>query len=252
MKEPTEVEKKYLKYLEEHPGATSAEIVKAWKMKPETVASRLSVMWTAGFISRTENLQGKGYRYWSRDKGPAEAAALSLTKENIAATEEKLTSLLKPDPSTTFLGGLVATRDESLSDLVDQFVLTLSEEIVRRVRPMVVEKLSASVASMTREIVQTIPSPKPQLKRILICGLQDGYGKMVQKEFEGVAEIRYLSPEASFDRLKSNSTQVEHVVVAADFVGHKHTEAIQSTGVKPILVRGGLTKIKDKLMELSV
>ena len=247
MKEPTEVEKKYLKYLEEHPGATSVEIVKAWNMKPETVASRLSVMCAAGLIRRSINLEGKGFKYWLGNK----IVLLPTKNEEKVVIAQTMARESKPkDPAS---GAPVAPAPVvSLGDLVDKFVLTLSEEIVRRVRPMVVEKLSASVNAMTKEIVRTVPEQKVQLKRVLVCGVLEKQGRMLEEEFRGVCDVQFVTVDDNISLWKSKAAKAHATFVMGDFVSHKHTEALAAAGVTAVVHHGGFTVLKDKIMEVCI
>jgi AmiR/NasT family two-component response regulator len=75
---------------------------------------------------------------------------------------------------------------------------------------------------------------------------------MIEKEFEGVADLRFANSDEHESLWKSRAAKANHTVMMVDFLSHKHVEAVKSTGVKAIVVRGGLTKLRDKLMELSV
>lgn len=145
----------------------------------------------------------------------------------------------------------VVVKKSELDKLVDSFVGALATQVIERLRPMLIERLKDSVVAMTEEIVHTAPV-KTKLPSILIGGLHPDQTKMIEKEFEGVADLRFVSADESNSVWKSRAANAQHTLLMVDFLSHKHIETVKATGVMPIILRGGLTKMRDKLMELSV
>ena len=143
--------------------------------------------------------------------------------------------------------------DAALLSLVNKFVTSLTDEIVSRLRPSLIEKLTQEIGGMTEEITRAIPrKEKVRLRRVLICGCLDKQGQMLKQEYEGMLDIDWVTVECSADVWKNKARNAFAVLVMADFVSHKHIEMIKEAGAIPEIQKGGYTKLRDRLLELSI
>jgi len=246
----TKTEKKYIDFMHAHPGATTQDIVDVWKLDKSTVSARLSTMYAAGFFRR-EQVRGSGtrgtaYMYWVKDKEeqPAPRVPLHRTPESM----EKY-----PDKAVVVVPEKEAKPVRGLDLLVDVFVDALAGTIADRLKPLIISKLTESVADMTKEITRAIPKEvKIKLHKVLVCGCLDKQGQMLKQEFKGMLDLDYVTVGDAPDVWKNKARSAEAVFVMADFVSHQHTESIKATGVTPVIHRGGFTILKDRLLALSI
>ena len=252
----TKTEQRYVDYITAHPGVTAVEIVEAWNADKSTVSARLSTMYAGGFFSREKiNLaRGMTYKYWVSDK------RTELRAAKVKVFPEKVTgdTLFRPPEAKAVPVELEkkiteAVKPSGLDRLVDVFVDALACTIADRLKPLVIEKLTASVKNMTEEITREIPkTAKVKLKRILICGCLDRQGQMLKQEYDGMLDIDWVTVESSADVWKGKSRNANAVIVMTDFVSHKHIEMIKDTGATPEIHKGGYSKLRDRLIELSI
>jgi hypothetical protein len=210
----------------------------------------------------TKQRDGQTMRYFVKPKSkvvelpqvsPPALMNTNLFKPVSQETDNKIQDALnlprREGKSTPYM-----THPTGLDDLVNELVTAIANKVVERVRPVVIERLRESVAAMTAEVVEKVApqKEKPKLPSIFIGGLHPDQVHMIEKEFEGVADLRFANSDEHESLWKSRAAKANHTVMMVDFLSHKHVEAVKSTGVKAIVVRGGLTKLRDKLMELSV
>lgn len=134
-----------------------------------------------------------------------------------------------------------------LTDFIQNISNTLAEQIIMRVESHLVDRLSQLSARIPERVV---PATKTKLKRVLVCGLLPAQAGLIQSEFHSCLDLRFLSVDDKIDKFKTHATHVDHVIVMTNFISHKHQEAIECVGVKPILVSGGMSSLKDKLTEI--
>ena len=250
----TKTELLYTDFIRAHPGATPQEIIDAWKLDKSTVSARLSTMFANGFFTREKLIVGHSatYKYWLADKMPQgkerqRKAKEPTTKKEIAAQ----VTVPKAVARQTDIATVVPNR--GLDRLVDVFVDALACTIADRLKPLVIEKLTASVKNMTEEITREIPKgDKIRLKKVLVCGCLDKQGQMLKQEFKDMLDLDYVTVESAADVWKGKAKAAAVVYVMADFVSHQHIETIKAVGVIPVIYKGGFTNLKDRLLALSI
>ena len=261
----TKTELLYTDFIRAHPGATPQEIIDAWKLDKSTVSARLSTMFANGFFTREKLIIGHcaTYKYWLADKMPQgknkqlepkvkispEKIPLHRTPESMAKYPDK--GVLSVPPAAIPAAAEVPNR--GLDRLVDVFVDALACTIADRLKPLVIEKLTASVKNMTEEITREIPKgDKIRLKKVLVCGCLDKQGQMLKQEFKDMLDLDYVTVESAADVWKGKAKAAAVVYVMADFVSHQHIETIKAVGVIPVIYKGGFTNLKDRLLALSI
>lgn len=228
-------EQKIFEFIEKIPACTTSDIAKHFGKTEAWAGPVISIMYNQKkVLSRTHNLEGRGYRWYVAGQAP---------KFENPMTQEKHVLLVEPPRHAPVF---------EIESLVDKFVDTLAEEIVSRLRPAIVEKLTDEVQSMSKDIVNKAVLPTKDLKRVLVCGVLSKQGSEMQREFDGVGDVRFVTVDDNAGLWKSRATHADHVILWTNFVSHKHQEVLTGAGVKPIFVTGGLTAVKDKIMELCV
>lgn len=263
-KDITKIEQKYLDYITAHPGVSAIEIVDAWKAEGSTVSARLSTMYGRGFFNREKTVIGRGitYRYWVREKGEVRTAAVPVFPEKSLPVRVK-PKIEMPKARPAEAKAVPAELEKKITEatqkpsgldlLVNVFVDALACTIADRLKPLVIEKLTASVKNMTEEITREIPrSDKIKLKRVLVCGCLDRQGQMLKQEYTGMLDIDWVTVESSSDVWKGKARNANAVIVMTDFVSHKHIDMIKETGAIPEIHKGGYAKLRDRLIELSI
>jgi hypothetical protein len=250
-------------------GATKKQIAKRLGTAIETPTYRAEQLIKAGLVMKGKH--GLEVVYIMKPKVPPAMPSFTqpikpvntipaladteLFKQNAETLEREYRREVGMSPSLGTSYGPAVTRVEGLDELVNSFVESLASQITARLRPMLVERLKDSVAAMTEEIVAKpieFPKPKPYLPSVLIGGLKGDQVEMFTREFEGVADLRFVGADEGTSVWKSRAAHAKHTVLMVDFLSHKHVEQLKAMGVCPIEIRGGMTKLRDKLMELSV
>lgn len=252
-------ERKILDFIAGSPACTTKDVAVHFKKSEAWAGPFISVLFnTKKVLDRTLNLENRGYRWYAAGMKPKFEKPASPEG---APSPFELRTIPKPNPPVAFkqsiLDEAVVRQEErtKLGDLVNQFVDALADEVVSRLRPAIVERLSNEVKSMSKDIATKAVhnhAETKDLKRILVCGVLSKQGTEMQREFDGVADIRFVTVDDNASLWKSRATHADSVVLWTNFVSHKHQEALTGVGIKPILVTGGITAVKDKLMELSV
>ena len=241
-------EQKILDFITSSPACTTKDVAAHFGKTDAWAGPFISVMFnTKKVLTRTQNLEGVGYRWYAAGATPKVG---SIPKDMERKIDEA--TGITPKKYASDQIGSPAPKIIELKSLVDQFVDTLAGEIATRLRPAIIERLSSEVKSMSKDIVHTAIPPSKELKRILVCGVLSKQGSEMQREFEGVADIRFVTVDDNASLWKSRAAHADSVVLWTNFISHKHQESLTGVGIKPILVTGGITAVKDKLMELSV
>lgn len=244
----SKIDQKYLDFVKYHPGTTSSTIAEAWGLGKITPASRLSTMFAAGLLTRERVVLPRGMEYRYSVVEEKEREPDVPEKPGPEAPPESLVEKIK-----TEMAKLEPKPDVALSLLVNRFVSSLADEVVSRLKPLLIEKLTVSVGDMTEEITRAIPrKEKARLRRVLICGCLDKQGQLLKKEYEGMLDIDWVTVECAADVWKNKARNAFAVLVMADFVSHKHIDMLKETGAVPEIQKGGYTKLRDRLLELSV
>lgn len=240
MKQSTE--DRIVSYVTTHPNQSSADIAKGLKISTGTVKPQLKALSLSHRLTRTqvENPYGIGrqeFRYFVAKKAEEKPKApeypnLTIQPTHTILPTHKIIAPVPKDPPVK--------QPSDLDQIISDFASRIAESVVAE---------AASCVVAQPAVVK--PEPK-KLPSIFIGGLQPSATSPLAKEFDGVADLRFVTPEDHANVWKSKSAHADHVIIMVGFVGHKHVEAVQSTGIKPTLVHGGTTHLKDKIMELAL
>jgi len=226
-------------------GATKKQIAKKLGTAIETPTYRAEQLIKAGLVMKGKH--GLEVVYIVKPKVAKVDVPLPVK------SEETKPLPTNPVPPPTYFE---PKKQTDLDETINIFVTAIANKVIERMRPTLVEMLRNSVGKMAEEIVVSkpieFPKPKPNLPSILIGGLKGDQVEMFTREFEGVADLRFVGADENTSVWKSRAAHAKHTVLMVDFLSHKHVEQLKAMGVCPIEIRGGMTKLRDKLMELSV
>lgn len=149
----------------------------------------------------------------------------------------------------------------SILPAIDKLVGEIVETVVRGLEQALPAAIERAVAHRVQETLKTLPArilaetptaPPPADKaKVLVVGLLPGLAHQIETEFTDVFDLRFMQAhEQVGSRLKSLAHGSKHTILMGDFISHKHTETVNSAGVRPIVLHGGMTKLRDKLTEL--
>lgn len=143
--------------------------------------------------------------------------------------------------------------DVVLDKMLDKMVNTLADSVMARIKVRVRERMHETLAEVTADIEKyRVPIEKAKLRRIFIGGAIPKQVQELKKEFEGVCELVFAGSDESAQVWQARARDAYASILWTDFVSHKHSEYLQSAGVKPVLYTGGITLLKDKIMELCI
>lgn len=244
----SELRSKVAEVMKQHPGLGLIELGHKLKMKANAVDYQAKQLMKAGKARRERAPEGLAY-VWYYDEN-ATPMKVSRTAQKNAV--QKAAPILLPIPVPSERPPEKTEKPTSLDILVAQFVSSLAGAVIERMKPLIVAELGQHVQGLTQEIAHMmLPSaPKEKLKRIFIGGLLPEQAGMLKQEFKDVADLRFANVEEGSNLWKSNAATAEHTILMVNFISHKHQDWVESAGAVPILISGGLTKLRDKVMEL--
>jgi hypothetical protein len=262
MKKATE--DKIVAYVETHPDQTSTDIAKGMELSTGTVKPKLKELAIARKISRVlvSNASGIGrqeFRYFVDRPKATVVKQAPETEVVVKPGPAELVPETRPVAAHPSLGEPYAKQD--LDQIISDFAQRIAESVVAQALPLIIPKLRDEMAKVVAEAASCVAAPvatvipKSEAKKlpsVFVGGLHGGLNAQLHKEFDGVADIRTCTADDSLGLWKSKAAHADYVFLAADFIGHKHTEAIASTGVVANIVRGGITTMKDKIMKAVV
>jgi len=159
--------------------------------------------------------------------------------------------------------------DSAIEALADALVARVSDVVEAKVEGLIagivetqvarsLEKLTASIKPATglgMEAYRTklaAPPPKAKLPRVLVGGLLPDQANIIQKEFSDALDIRFLGANENVQLWKSNASHADAVFVFADKISHMLIRAVESVGATPIIVKGGMSSLREALTKYYV
>lgn len=178
------------------------------------VSSRLSMMFRSGSVQRKPGRTPKRYQYF------------------IARYEEPVRNEI--------------VQEEPTSDLFGMLLDAVAKRVVEQMTPILRQEIAA--------YVQTLPEPlrKPQkvkLPKILVVGPLPGQGRVLKREFKGLADIIVVHSDDKAQLAGAAAKEAETTILWTNYIGHDVEDSVKKVGVKPLRVRGGLTELKRKIVE---
>jgi hypothetical protein len=115
-------------------------------------------------------------------------------------------------------------------------------------------RLTPKVELPQEPVVVSAPvaAEKPKLAKVVICGLTNAQGSIIEKEFSECFDVYTLEASESVHRLRNAAASAKYTILMANFISHRHQEVLCSANIRPITVHGGISTLRNKLTELYV
>lgn len=239
-------------YIKANPGKTSLEISNAVNWTVQRVSA---AMWTemrkAKPVIRREThhisiTNTPVYTYFYDDGQPVRA---EVKVEKPAVLREKPAVLTKRHHPT----------GSSIEDLADALAQAIASQVVGRVSahieqalrniipPTLVPKIS--IEQLTSNLT-ALPDLRPKKPSVLIAGLLPNQAGIISTEFGEVFDLRFFMTDDNLRHLKNMVAKVDHVFTFTSKVSHGVEEVMVSQGHKIHRCSGGMTMLKDQLLQL--
>ena len=251
---------KVLALVKEFPGSTAIELTSVMQIPANQMSTYLGNYCRKGYLTR-KNMGGrKGYQYWIPVKQPYAPPPLASPQQPEVAI------LLKP--KTTSVPGIAYARPapnvapstklgDVLSEVVTSITNALAEEILRQIEPVLAARLQTLAISVSTPMMHTPENTKCDAQRVkksklCIVGLWASQKREIEREYKDCFDLRFVGPDEAPGKLRDAAKHVDEVVVMADKISHKHTDAISTVRDSMVLIHGGLTSLRDKLTEIYI
>lgn len=142
----------------------------------------------------------------------------------------------------------VSSLDAAIEALANALVQRVQSSIEGKISEIVEGQVLRSVERMTAAVAEPVKKPEQiKIPRVMVYGLLNGQADMIQREFEGLLDVRCLGSNENSGLIKSIATHVDRVFVMQDFSSHSSIALMKSAGVKPVTVAGGMTTLRSYL-----
>ncbi len=114
--------------------------------------------------------------------------------------------------------------------------------------------VSKRTAHKSHGLAETLPEPTPKTTpsgrppKIIIVGLHDNKQELIKREYRDKFTLCMFSP----DRLRAMQACInagDDVICMADYISHKHVDAVKAAGGKEAIIHGGMPALRDELTE---
>jgi hypothetical protein len=110
---------------------------------------------------------------------------------------------------------------------------------------------SARAQADVAPVPTTSNNPGAPRKRIAIVGLISGQVTMIKHEFGKEFDLHFINvDDAKGAQLKSHASNSDHIITMGSFINHSVSDTIKSIGVRPLVVHGGMSRLRDVLTGL--
>lgn len=133
-----------------------------------------------------------------------------------------------------------ATMEELFHEILKRAVPMLARELAPIVRDAVFEARAYDKSDFVK------PAEKVRLKKVLIIGLLPKQANEIDRSFNDVLDIKFLSG-ANQAQIKNAAAGADAIFAHTDHMNHSAEAAARSTAKKYIRVSGGLTSLKDAI-----
>lgn len=239
-----------------HPGTTNKAIAERLDLDASFVAAITGSEFRAGRFTRkraSATISNVAiYAYWPAAKHPAN---VSKPLENVSKP-----AVMAPSPAAPKRKAPLPPL--GLDALLDQFASAVALELTERIKGRLVEELQAllpqgeAVRPLLEEIKARVsagaaPVGADKLPAVVIAGLLPQQAGLIQQEFHDAFRLAFWKDESP-SQLKDMARRADHVVTFSGKLGHWVEDAIKSVGKEPRRVMGGMTQLRDLLMEIYV
>lgn len=94
------------------------------------------------------------------------------------------------------------------------------------------------------------PVAQPRRRSVCIAGLKGQQMEVIRREFEPMFDLRFHGSNDSKHQLRSLAEGSDVTVGVASFLDHSSTDIISARSPQPVLLHGGMVKLKETLRGL--
>lgn len=249
-----------LDFIRRNPNTTTTVIAANLGAKITRVAVSCLELFNQGRLDRTPSTSANNrvtYTYTVVENSEFDRKRIPV-KQTSSRAKVKVTARKK---------GVVQPRESkpiSLDSLLNQIAQEFAKQIVQRV----VNHVSVELTSMVPEAVPLLEGPSisdvmsrftktvepaaPRLKKVLVTGLLPQQEGVLQAEFGDCFDLSFWNDRNGdgISQLKSKCAHVDHVLHHFGHSSHAVEDQIKKTGVPFQRISGGLTSMKNALLEL--
>jgi hypothetical protein len=137
-----------------------------------------------------------------------------------------------------------------VASAIEEMCEAVADRIAETVGARLRAQLRIQVAAVVQTAVNVASAAKAQQKRrrVLVVGPLDGQARQLEAEFKDLLEVRVFAKERNPADIGVAATTCDWVVLWADFISHKHSEATPKE--KAVTVHGGMDALRAKLEEI--
>ena len=138
---------------------------------------------------------------------------------------------------------------------IEKFAQDLAQFVVDEVEHEVVQRLTLLIPSIEqgveRKLHTTAVAPaKRRLPKVVIVGLLPQQAGVLATEFQELLDLSFWKDESP-GKLKDMVKAAVWTLVHTGHVSHQTIELIKSCGKVPVLINGGMSQMRDRLLALS-
>lgn len=138
----------------------------------------------------------------------------------------------------------------ALIDTVDRIATSFRDMLKQRLTQAANEAFQEAEEEFKKSIKQVSKNIVRRLPKVALCGLMPNQANEIRKEFSSFFDLVFVGADEKTTRLKDVSVNADFVVLDTKFISHQHQEQVRKhKGLH--MVNGGVSAIKDKLVELT-
>lgn len=274
-----------LPWLKEHPNSTTGEIAEGIDWTVQRVSTALWVMFSrtpAEVVRVSRIVPGRKTPTWLYSCAESAVEPLPKVISRIVPTVDLLPGPVvcvpepvRDDPVTHMFDnweGKKATppqnavappREGKLDTLVEELARSIAQHVLSRVEAQLAAQLGQILPRTTQPLTpisvealtaRLLPVEHADTKRptVLIAGLLPSQAGVIQQEFHDVFDLRFYMVEENLSRLRDMLPGAQHVFTFTSKISHKVEETMKSFGVTIHRCSGGMTMLKEQLLNLYV
>ena len=204
-------------FLKNNPGATSRQIADAYGIPIASVASLLLHANKSGEVVR---IGSRPYTY------------------KMAHVAEKIPAA-PPQPQSSNIDELAKSIALELATKIKEYLMQELADLLP-VQPHLADIIGRTVTAQPKKV---------RLPTVVIVGLLPYQAGLIQQQFHDAFNLRFWKDESA-TQLKSLCKNADYVIALTGKMGHQSTDIVNSVRSDCITVMGGITRLKDKLLEL--
>lgn len=262
-----------LPWLKDNPGKTSSEIAAAIDWTTQRVSTALWVMASRAspeVVRVPRYVPGRTTPTWlysCTESGETPTPkVISRITPVIGSGGDVVTHVFDSwgdEKAIPHQNAVAPPREGKLDTLVEELARSIAQHVLSRVEAQLAAQLGQILPKTTQPLTpisvealtaRLLPVEQAGAKRptVLIAGLLPSQAGVIQQEFHDVFDLRFYMVEENLSRLRDMLPGAQHVFTFTSKISHKVEETMKSFGVTIHRCSGGMTMLKEQLLNLYV